>query len=123
MSVRVKTKSAPSEKIHSRRYNARLVKGGALLEDMRLLVRNRQDGEGKGQREVMVAENLLGKHTRARALDTYQGVFIPQFVNGHPPDAWKIARELEAKNMPLEILRPVYYWITARSEHLLYDFI
>jgi len=118
-----KTKSSPSVKARGRQYNARLVKGGALLEDMRILVRNWQDGNGKSRMDVMVAADLLGKHTRARALDTYQSVFIPRFVNGHPPDAWKITRELEEKNMPIEILRPVYYWITARKEHLLYDFV
>jgi len=103
MTVKVKTKSAPSEKTRGSRYNARMLK--------------------KGRMEVMEAANLLGKHTHARALDTYQSIFIPRFINGHPPDAWKIARGLEDKNMPLEILRPVYYWITARKEHLLYDFV
>lgn len=104
-------------------YNSRLQKGGALLEDMRLLVRNWQNGGINGQRDTVVAENLLGKHTRARAADTLRYTFLPRFVNGHPPQAWKIVRALEDRNLPVEILRPVYYWITARNERLLYDFV
>lgn len=104
-------------------YNSRLQKGGALLEDMRLLVRNWQDKGVNGQQNTMVAENLLGKHTRARATDTLRRAFLPRFVYGRPLQAWKIVRELENRNLPTEILRPVYYWITARSERLLYDFV
>ncbi len=104
-------------------YNSRLQKGGALLEDMRLLVRNWQNISVNGQRDTVVAENLLGKHTRARAADTLRRAFLPRFINGRPPQAWKIVRALEDRNLPVEILRPVYYWITARSECLLYDFV
>jgi hypothetical protein len=104
-------------------YNSRLQKGGALLEDMRLLVRNWQNTDPNGQQNTVVTENLLGKHTRARAADTLRRAFLPRFVNGRPPRAWKIARTLEDRHLPIEILRPVYYWITARSERLLYDFV
>jgi hypothetical protein len=104
-------------------YNSRLQKGGALLEDMRFLVRNWQDGGINGQRDIVVAENLLGKHTRARAADTLRRAFLPRFVHGRPRQAWKILRTLENRNLPVEIIRPVYYWITARNEPLLYDFV
>jgi len=104
-------------------YNSHLQKGGALLEDMRLLVRNWQNTNAHGQQDAVVAENLLGKRTRARATDTLRYAFLPRFVNGRPPQAWKIVRKLEDRHLPLEILRPVYYWITARSERLLYDFV
>jgi hypothetical protein len=72
------------------------------------------------QRNVFV--NILGKATRARAKDTINHAFVPRFLKGNPPDAWKIVRPLEDKNFPIEILKPVYYWITARSERILYDF-
>lgn len=104
-------------------YNSRLQKGGALLEDMRLLVRNWQNTAVNGQQNAVVAENLLGKRTRARAADTLRYAFLPRFVNGCPHQAWKIVRALEDRHLPLEILRPVYYWITARNERLLYDFV
>ena len=104
-------------------YNSRLQKGGALFEDMRLLVRNWQESSVNGQHDTVVAENLLGKHTRARAADTLRRAFLPRFVNGRPPHAWKIVRALEDRNLPVEVIRPLYYWITARTERLLYDFV
>ena len=104
-------------------YNSRLQKGGALLADMRLLVRHWQNTGVNGQQDTVVAENLLGKRTRARTADTLRRAFLPHFVNGQPPQAWKVVRALEDRNLPVGILRPVYYWITARSERLLYDFV
>ena len=66
---------------------------------------------------------LLGKLTRTRSVDTIRRAFFPRFVNGQPGKAWKMVRELEDRNLPVEILRPVYYWLTARNEPLLYDFV
>lgn len=106
-----------------RSYNTRLQKGGALFDDMRLLVRSWQNTGVNGQRDTVIAENLLGKHTRTRAADTIRRAYLPRFVKGRPPQAWKLARALEDQHLSVEILRPVYYWITARNERLLYDFI
>lgn len=105
-----------------RTYNSRLQKGGALLEDMRLLVRSWED-RGEQRVDDLVAVNVLGKNTRARTMDTFRRAFLPRFVNGRPPQAWKIPRKLEDRNAPFEILRPVYYWLTARNEPILYDFV
>jgi len=104
-------------------YNSRLLKGGALLEDMRILVRHWSEASAGSHAEAMIAENLLGKQTRARGADTCRRVFLPRYVAGDPPNAWRIARELEDRDLPLETLRPVYYWITARNERLLYDYV
>ena len=104
-------------------YNARLIKGGALLEDMRLLVRNWQSNGDKRRIDITLVDNLLGKHTRSRVRDIVFRVFLSRFVNGSPREAWSIIRELEDRNVSIEILRPVYYWITARNERLLYDFV
>jgi hypothetical protein len=104
-------------------YNSRLQKGGALLDDMRLLVRHWSEQAAGDQRDALVLENLLGKGTRARAADTYRRAFLPRFVEGDPPKAWRIARAIEDRELPIEVVRPVYYWITARSERLLYDFV
>ncbi|MFP3869815.1 MAG: BrxA family protein [Syntrophobacteria bacterium] len=104
-------------------YTSRLQKGGALLEDMRALVRSfREEGDGKHRQRIII-DNLLGKNTRARAIDVYRRAFSQRFLNGNPPEAWKIVRPLEDREIPLEILKPVYYWITARSEQVLYDFV
>jgi hypothetical protein len=105
------------------RYTSRLQKGGAMLEDMRLLVRSWNEGAYDEQRERLVTENVLGKKTRARAIDVYRHVFSQRFLKGDPPEAWRIVRPLEDHEAPVEILKPVYYWITARSERPLYDFV
>ncbi len=104
-------------------YTTRLQKGGALLEDMRLLVRSWSEDNQHHQRDMLIAENVLGKESRARAADTYRRAFVPRFIQGNPPNAWKIVRALEDENVSVDILRPVYYWITARSDPLLYDFV
>jgi len=104
-------------------YNTRLLKGGALLDDMRLLVRHWSDEAAGLQGEAIVAQNLLGKDTRSRAFDTYRRVFRPRFVEGDPPNAWKLLQRLEERELSVETLRPVYYWITARHERILYDFV
>jgi hypothetical protein len=105
-------------------YSSRLLKGGAVLDDMRSLVRSwNEEASWDEQRQHMILENVLGKKTRSRALDVYQDLFLPRFLKGNPGSAWKIVRPLEERNLPIEILRPVYYWITARSESLLYDFV
>lgn len=109
--------------MNSQEYNSRLQKGGALLDDMRLLVRAWTDTSANEQRDIQVVENLLGKTSRSRAADTYQRAFVPRFVNGVPKDAWKIVRPLEDREIAVEVLKPVYYWITARSDKLLYEFV
>ncbi len=111
------------KRLQKQLYTSRIQKGGALLEDMRMLVRSWHDGGRAKQRDRVIVENVLGKKTRARALDIYQEAFVPRFIRGNPPEAWKIVRPLEEREVPMEILRPVYYWITARSDRLLYDFV
>ncbi len=112
-----------TEKPQACPYNSRLQKGGALLEDMRVLVCHWQDNDVAGQVNSGVFENLLGKRTRSRTMDIFKVLFVPRFVKGSPPNAWKIVRPLEEHSVSLEILRPIYYWITARNERLLYDFV
>jgi hypothetical protein len=109
-------------KTQHKTYTTRLLKGGALLEDMRMLVRSWNDGGNDKQKERVIIENVLGKKTRMRAGDIYRRAFLHRFLKGDPPDAWKIVRPLEDREVPVEILRPVYLWITARSEPLLYDY-
>jgi len=104
-------------------YTTRLQKGGALLEDMRLLVRCWKEGNWDDQRQRIIHDNLLGKKTKARTTDVYRRSFSQRFLKGDPPVAWKIVRPLEDREVPLEILKPVYCWITARSDALLYDFV
>ncbi len=70
-----------------------------------------------------LSSNLLGKETRARASDVIRRAFSHRYVKGDPPGAWQIVRVLEDRSVSLGVLKPVYYWITARSDTLLYDFV
>ena len=90
---------------------------------MRTLVRLWDEKKNSMSLPALASQNLLGKASRSRELDILKCAFIPRFVRGRPPQAWKIVRALEDQKAPLEILRPIYYWITARNEPLLYDFI
>ncbi len=105
------------------KYASRLQKGGALLDDMRVLVRFwREEPEAEIVEDV-IRRNVLGKASRARVRQTLTRAFLPRFVHGRPPDGWKIVRPLEDAAAPREIVTPVYYWLTARSEPFLYDFV
>jgi len=103
-------------------YTSRLQKGGALLSDMRQLVRTWSDAPVDEQRDSGVRSNILNKQTRTRLADVYRRAFLPRFVEGPIPNAWKLVRPLEDVGAPIQTLRPVYYWITAKAEPLLADF-
>jgi len=114
--VAVRVKAAPCL------YTTRLQKGGAMLVEMRQLVRRWNDGPLQPQRDLIVRENVLSKSTRARTADVLRRSFLPRFVEGPIPEAWKLVRPLEDAGAALPILRPVYYWITAKAELMLGDF-
>lgn len=102
--------------------STRLVKGGALLQDMRQMVCNWSD-DLSGDKGHKLAIRILHKATRARVSDTLTAAFRPRFVCGDPVNAWKLARVIEDRHPQIEIVRPFYYWITARAEPLLYHFV
>jgi Putative inner membrane protein (DUF1819) len=111
-----------SPMVHSSEITSRLQKGGALIDDMRQLVLNWTNKSSEDS-PLRVSARILQKSTRARAADTYRRAFLPRFINGRPPDAWRLAKQLEAAAPSIEIVRPFYYWITARAEPLLYRFV
>ena len=93
-----------------------------MLNDMRQLVRLWDDSPVQEQRDNGVRSNVLNKGTRTRLADVYRRAFLPRFVNGPTPEAWKLVRPLEDAGAPIPIVRPIYYWITAKAEPLLADF-
>lgn len=103
-------------------FTTRLLKGGALLRDMRQLVCQWEDGLD-GDEALRAANRILHKSTRVRVADTLNVAFKPRFVTGDPPDAWKLARAIEDRHPPIEVVRPFYYWITARAELLIHRFV
>lgn len=102
--------------------NSRLQKGGALLSDMRQIVNHWSEDMAKKD-PIPILARYLSKATMARVRDTYIHVFRPRFINGSPPEAWRLVKVLEDKKAELNIVKPFYYWITARSEPPLYGFV
>lgn len=89
---------------------------------MRQLVRAWTDAPTNTLRDDAVRANILNKGTRARLADVYRRTFVPRFIEGPIPNAWKLVRPLEDAETSVQIVRPVYYWISAKAEPLLGDF-
>ena len=103
-------------------YNTRIQKGGALIEEMRHLVRFWHDGPTEEITKAVIRSNVLNKTTRARAADILRRTFIPRFIDGTPRNAWRLVRPLEDQNASPHLVKPLYYWISAKSEPLIFDF-
>jgi len=93
-----------------------------MIEEMRQLVRAWTEAPADSQRKLAIRANVLNKDTRARMADVVRRGFLPRFLEGPLPNAWKLVRPLEDAEAPLLVLRPVYYWITAKAEPLIADF-
>ncbi len=105
-------------------YNSRPQKGGALIPEMRTLVRFwRDDMLPQALREKAERENILGKVSRSRMRDVLNRTFLPRYVHGNPPNAWQCLRTFEDRHAPLHVVRPLYYFYAARSEAIIGDFV
>ena len=104
-------------------YTSRIQKGGALIPEMRQLVRLWTDASTDHNREAVIRANPLGKVTRSRVVDVLNRIFLPRFVQGPIPGVWRLLRALEDADASPATLRPIYYWVTARAEPLLSDFV
>lgn len=113
----------PLELLVKPRYTSRMQKGGAMLEEMRQLVLLWHDGpEGPLKAEV-IRRNELNRATRARLGDVLSRIFVPRFVHCPMlPGAWKLMAPLERRKASTSMVRPLYFWITALTEPILYDF-
>lgn len=89
---------------------------------MRQLVRFWHEAPREVLINTVIRSNVLNKATRARAADILRRTFIPRFVDGTPLAAWRLVRPLENEDAPPQLVKPLYYWISARSEPLIYDF-
>lgn len=101
---------------------SRIQKGGALLADMRQLVCHWAE-KPVGTTPARFVKDVLPKATQARAKDTYIRAFLPRFIDGSPPAAWKLCEALEEALPSAEVARAFYYWITARAEPVLYRYV
>jgi hypothetical protein len=103
-------------------FTTRLQKGGALLADMRLMVSVWSD-DLEGDDALRMLTRALPKTTPTRVRDTFKRAFRPRFLHGSPPQAWRLARVLEDLRADISVIRAIHYWITARAEVPLYEFV
>ena len=88
--------SAQQRPVPQRRYTARAIKGTALLDEMRALLRAWRPGETPAAFRARVgAEDVLGKATEARRDDLVRQVFEPRFLADDPEPAMSMRRLLE----------------------------
>lgn len=104
------------------RYTSRIQKGGALLQEMRLLVQIWTDASLETNRAEVILRNPLNKATRARVADVINRIFVPRFVDGPIKNGWKLLLPLERLGASASMVRPIYYWFTALAEPIAYDF-
>lgn len=102
-------------------YSTRLLKGGALVREMRLLLRL-WDGTTSTERRI-VEENLLSLPSRKRTKDAIQRSFVPRLVQSRPRDLWRTVAVLERAGWSREQLLPIHYYATACAEPVLWDFV
>jgi hypothetical protein len=90
--------SGPIPRAPAEPYTARAIKGTALLEEMRALLRAWRPGETAREFQQRVrAEDLLDKATASRRDDLVQRVFVHRFlVDGEEPAA-SVRRLLDAR--------------------------
>ena len=106
-----------------RHYTSNLMKGGALItESRRLLHEWRPDDSLESFRDRIVAENALGKVTRARVQDIINRVYIRRFLTADVPSIDVLQPLLESSLGP-EVTNKVLLYHAALAEDLLYDFV
>jgi BrxA len=103
------------------RYTSRIQKGGALFEEMRQLVLLWKDVPLRQNKAGVIRVNPLNKATRARVVDVLNRIFVPRFVEGPIRNGWKLLVPLEKLHVSPAIVRPIYFWLTALGEPLMYD--
>ena len=91
---------------------------------MRVLVRVwREDLSPRQMLAEVEQRQVLGNLSRRRIRDIVEQVFVPRYVRGHPPQAWRYLRPFEDAETPLDVVRPLYYFYAARAEVLMGDFV
>lgn len=105
----------------SQELNANLTKGSGNVGDVTQLLRAWHPGEDvRAYRDRLVAENVLGRTTRARALDVVQQVLMRRyFPDGAREPGTRLARLVQSALQTDVIVRLLYYH-AALAEHLLY---
>ncbi len=106
------------------KYTSNLQKGGAVLEDIKILLKYwRNDIPQKDLIKELISKNVLGKKSRKRVSDVIRYIFLPRYISGYPKNHWAFLKQLVQADVPIEILRPILYLYCALNEPLIGDFI
>lgn len=100
-------------------YTTRLQKGGALVGEMRALLLSWRPERGTA--DDLVARNVLGHGSQARARDVINRTFIPRFVRSHPTDLWRTMVVFERAAVTRDVTLALHFHLAAESEPLLAD--
>jgi len=108
----------------SAKYTSNLQKGGAVLEDIKILLKHwRNDIPQKDLIKELISKNILGKKSRKRVSDVIRYILLPRYVNGYPKNHWVYLKQLVQADVSIEILQPILYFYCALNEPLIGDFI
>jgi hypothetical protein len=100
-------------------YTARAIKGTALLDEMRSLLRAWKPGEtGKDFRKRARAEDLLGKAAASRSDDLVRRVFEPRFLADGQEPAASVRSLLDARGSG-SWFAPICLLVAARADVVL----
>lgn len=96
------------------KYKARFHHFGAMINEMRILNERFDPNEPINDWvSQLVKENVVGKPSRTWTKELIIGVFLQRFVNGKPPNVWKVIQLLESKKIDISIIKLIIYYHTA----------
>lgn len=102
-------------------YTQALSKGGALLPETRILLRNwRPDESSAGFGERVLRDDILGRSTARRALDIVR-VFMLRLLTPTDTPARHLQR-LIAATVPRQVYSDLVFYYTARRDDLLREY-
>lgn len=101
-------------------YTTRLLKGGALVGEMRTLLLAWRSGADNVR--ALVAQNALGHSSHARARDVITRTFVPRFVRSHPAELWRAMVPFERGEVPRDVTAALHFHLAAEADPLLADF-
>lgn len=106
-----------------RHYTANMMKGGAMINESLTLLREWEEGlTPEAFSGTVVANNLLGKATRARVRDILTRTFYRRFFAPGIPSGVNVKAFAQA-GFPDSVIYRLLYYHTALADDLLYDFV
>ena len=105
-----------------KQYTTAIIKGGALLAETRLLLREWRPLDTAGSFASRIqAEGVLGNATAWRTRDIVRRVFVPRFLKPTDRPA-RILKHIMSSRLPSYVFNELLFVFIARKDSLLYDF-